>query len=198
MVVGTSAVPGTNVQLGTLCQQLIGQSGARQLNAIYQGTGNYWNPNDGGHTSTATSQRISNLRSSTFVAVSGQAQGTQVAVSQSTNGYVYVKPTTQLYGAGGNTRIATQVLPGSALSIQTALNQKVYLGVASGSALYGGGGGGGSVNQGQGDGAREVQQYTDAQGGATGVVPTTAIQGYIYNSGTIYGGCGGGGWGWGG
>jgi hypothetical protein len=197
MSVSTTAVGSTNIQLGTLCQGLIGQGGARQLNAIYQGTGNYFNPNDGGHTSTATSQKISNFLNSTFVGVSGTSTGSvSVDVRQSTKGYVYVSGTVN--GSGGKVGIPPPTgssdghVPSAGMYVYGNTNQPVY--VKNTGIIRGGGGGGGSAFGTAGGG--QLEDHADSQAGGTGLVPAVgAITGYLYNTGSIYGGCGGGGYG---
>lgn len=173
MSVSVTTVPSTNVQLAAACQGLLGQATNCQLNAIIQGTGHYWNPNEA-HTS-GQAQSLGNIRDTSYVDIQGQRQGvlTNPQVAQTTKSVTWIRG--NCYGGSGQ----------NAILITAAASGSAYV-LDQGFIVYGGGGAGG------------VGGYPGASTaggtGAQGIVIQGATTKVLYNqAGTIYGGGGGGG-----
>lgn len=173
MSVSITTVPNTNVQLAAACQGLLGQASGCQLNAIIQGTGHYWNPNEA-HTS-GQAQSLGNIRDTSYVDIQGQRQGvlTNPQVAQTTKSVTWIRG--NCYGGSGQ----------NAILITAAASGTAYV-LDQGFIVYGGGGAGG------------VGGYPGASSaggdGAQGIVIQGATTKVLYNqAGTIYGGGGGGG-----
>lgn len=173
MSVSVTTVPNTNVQLAAACQGLLGQATNCQLNAITQGTGHYWNPNEA-HTS-GQAQSLGNIRDTSYVDIQGQRQGvlTNPQVAQTTTSVTWIRG--NCYGGSGQ----------NAILITAAASGTAYVDI-QGFIVYGGGGAGG------------VGGYPGAStaggAGAQGIVIQGATTKVLYNqAGTIYGGGGGGG-----
>jgi hypothetical protein len=160
----------SSVQLHTLSQAL-GQATQGQLNALRQGVGGYWDPNNTG--TSSQQNKLSYFRGVNIYNVTGgnTAGGvTSIASVPGGNTSIWVQGTYYAADSLG------------AINVQNA-TQAQFVNIRNDAVLYGYGGGGGWSQRG-------VIQ-AGFTGGAAVIVGAGQVS--MYNNGTIYGGGGGGG-----